>query len=98
MMSDEDVKRRGRPGKHSEDGVKRPARDTGFGERLKLVRSKRGYSLRALEAKMSPSVSRTAIMMYEQGEIMPRRENFLSLCRALEVDPEYLMDGKGEVE
>ncbi|MEM6318963.1 MAG: XRE family transcriptional regulator [Bacteroidota bacterium] len=60
-----------------------------FPERLKSARQMRGLSLRELVDLTSGKVSRQSISQYENGAMLPTRDNMLHLCEALEVTPEF---------
>lgn len=62
-----------------------------IGNRLKRAREALGLSLRDLEAAINGQVSAQAIGKYERDEMMPGSAVLLSLARALDVSPEYLL-------
>jgi Zn-dependent peptidase ImmA (M78 family)/DNA-binding XRE family transcriptional regulator len=62
-----------------------------IGNRLKRAREALGLSLRDLEAAIQGQVSAQAIGKYERDEMMPGSAVLLSLARALDVSPEYLL-------
>jgi Zn-dependent peptidase ImmA (M78 family)/transcriptional regulator with XRE-family HTH domain len=63
-----------------------------FGQRLKIVRSASGLSLRALAARIGNRVSAQMIGRYERGEAMPNSVVVLALAHALRVSENYLLD------
>lgn len=64
-------------------------------ERIKLARSKAGFSLRALSAAMGERVTAQAIGKYERGEDTPSSGVLLALAKALGVSLSYLLDAQG---
>lgn len=68
-----------------------------IGNRLKRARDALGLSLRELEARIQAQVSAQAIGKYERNEMMPGSSVLLSLAKALEVSPEYLLSER-EIE
>lgn len=58
-------------------------------ERLKELRTQKGYSVRKL-AELS-NVSKSAINMYEKGECHPKYEALVSIANALNVSIDYLL-------
>jgi Zn-dependent peptidase ImmA (M78 family)/DNA-binding XRE family transcriptional regulator len=68
-----------------------------IGSRLKRAREALGLSLRELEAAIQAQVSAQAIGKYERDEMMPGSTVLLSLARALNVSPEYLLSDR-EIE
>jgi len=68
-----------------------------IGNRLKRAREALGLSLRDLEARIQAQVSAQAIGKYERDEMMPSSSVLLSLAKALDVSPEYLLSQR-EVE
>ncbi len=67
-----------------------------FGLRLKLVRKQRGFSLKALAARMSPPLSAQAISKYEQGKMLPKSSVLVQLGKELDVSLDFLMGGQIE--
>ncbi|MFA6243339.1 MAG: XRE family transcriptional regulator [Candidatus Hydrogenedentales bacterium] len=67
------------------------------GMRLKLARSKCGFSLRDLESRIDNLVSAQAIGKYERGEMSPGSAVLIALSRALGVSIPYLLASQ-EVE
>ena len=63
-----------------------------FAENLKLARTMRGLSLKALSARMSPPVTPAALSYYESGRRFPGSAHLISLAKALDVSPDYLMN------
>jgi len=53
-----------------------------FGYRLKQARTMRGLSLRALEERISGTVSYNALNKYEKGEMMPGGEVLMAIAEA----------------
>jgi Zn-dependent peptidase ImmA (M78 family)/DNA-binding XRE family transcriptional regulator len=68
-----------------------------IGNRLKRSRESRGLSLRELEAAIQGQVSAQAIGKYERNEMMPSSTVLLSMAKALDVTPEYLLSAR-EIE
>lgn len=64
-------------------------------DRLRLARSKAGYSLRGLATAMGDKVTAQAIGKYERGESIPSSGVLLALAKALGVSLEYLLDTSG---
>ncbi len=62
-----------------------------IGARLKLARAAAGLSLRGLESRMDSAVTAQAIGKYERDEMMPSSAVLISLARALNVTPDYLL-------
>lgn len=62
-----------------------------IGNRLKLARDAAGLSLRDLQERMGDMVSAQAIGKYERDEMMPSSAVLMSLAKALDVSPEFLM-------
>jgi Zn-dependent peptidase ImmA (M78 family)/DNA-binding XRE family transcriptional regulator len=60
-----------------------------FPRRLKNARLMRGLSMDKLCSKMQNKVSKTAIMRYEKGEMMPNSSVMISLSNALNVKVDY---------
>jgi len=70
-----------------------------FGDRLKLARTRSGYSLRGLSAALDGEVTAQAIGKYERGEMMPSSGVLMRLTKALGVSMEYLLsDQVAELE
>jgi Zn-dependent peptidase ImmA (M78 family)/DNA-binding XRE family transcriptional regulator len=63
----------------------------GVGQRLRLLRLARGYSLEALASAMGNIVSKQAISQYEKGRILPSPIVLQHLARALGVHPNDLL-------
>src|SRR3954468_18529614 len=63
-----------------------------IGNRIRLARSKAGYSLRDLATAMGERVTPQAIGKYERGESEPSQEVMQALSKALAVSLNYLMD------
>ena len=61
-----------------------------FGERLKLARKRAGLSLRELSDRVQNQVSAQAIGKYEAGQMYPSSSVLVALCKALDVDLEFL--------
>ena len=68
-----------------------------IGNRLKRAREALGLSLRELEARIEARVSAQAIGKYERDEMMPGSSVLLTLAKALNVSPEYLLSER-EIE
>jgi Zn-dependent peptidase ImmA (M78 family)/DNA-binding XRE family transcriptional regulator len=68
-----------------------------IGNRLKRARDAVGLSLRELEAAIQGQVSAQAIGKYERDEMMPSSTILLSMAKALQVSPEYLLSER-EIE
>lgn len=68
-----------------------------IGKRLKRARDALGLSLRELEARIQAQVSAQAIGKYERDEMMPSSSVLISLAKALNVSPEYLLSER-EIE
>jgi transcriptional regulator with XRE-family HTH domain len=64
-----------------------------IGDRIKLARGRKGFSLRALSTEMKGKVTAQAIGKYERGEAYPGSDVLLSLSKALSVSMPYLVDG-----
>lgn len=66
--------------------------NTGFGNRLRLLRLSRELS----QSQLARAIDRhqTAIGPYERGEYMPARDVVDKLARVLETSPEYLLFGR----
>ena len=62
-----------------------------IGQRLKLVRSAAGLSLRDLEVKIGNRVTAQAIGKYERNESMPGSGVLIALADALDVSVDYLV-------
>lgn len=62
-----------------------------IGNRIKLAREARGWSLRDLEAQIDGLVSAQAIGKYERNEMMPSSKVLLALATALAVSPQFLL-------
>jgi len=60
-----------------------------FPERLKSARQMKGLSLRELTDLTDGQISRQAISQYENGAMLPTRDNLLHLCKALNITPEF---------
>lgn len=60
-----------------------------FPARLKSARQMRGLSLRELTELTNGQISRQSISQYENGAMLPTRENLLQLCLALNLTPEF---------
>lgn len=67
-----------------------------FGERLRLARKRAGLSMRALAARMEPTITAQAISKYEAGKMMPSSVVLVGLGRALDVSLDFLMSGQVE--
>jgi Zn-dependent peptidase ImmA (M78 family) len=63
-----------------------------IGDRIRLARSRAGYSLRDLATAMKDRVTAQAIGKYERGESLPSRDVLEALSKALGVSANYLMD------
>lgn len=63
-----------------------------IGARLKLARTRAGYSLRGLEGHMDRLVTAQAIGKYERGESLPRPHVLEALALALGVTVDYLFE------
>ncbi|MBP5787456.1 MAG: ImmA/IrrE family metallo-endopeptidase [Kiritimatiellae bacterium] len=63
-----------------------------FAENLKLARTMRGFSMKALSKKMSPSVTPAALSYYESGQRFPGSRHLIAIAKALGVSPDYLMN------
>lgn len=61
-----------------------------FLERLRAIRKERGYSLRALGAKIG--VTAPQLSYSERGKSGLKVEDFLALCEAMEIDPKDVFD------
>ena|SRR5258706_11238721 len=68
-----------------------------IGNRIKLAREARGWSLRDLEGQIKGLVSPQAIGKYERNEMTPSSKVLLALASALGVAPEFLLSEK-EIE
>jgi Zn-dependent peptidase ImmA (M78 family)/DNA-binding XRE family transcriptional regulator len=64
-------------------------------DRLKLARSKAGFSLRDLATAMNDRVTAQAIGKYERGEDIPSSGVLMALAKALNVSLSYLLDAQG---
>ena len=62
-----------------------------FGNRLKEIRKRRGYSQEKL-AELAGFESVVNISKLESGEHFPKKENWEKLCNALEIEPKELFD------
>lgn len=62
---------------------------TTFGQRLERARKMRALSLRELSAQLDGLVTQAALAKYEKGEMRPRSEVLIALCRALKLPPDY---------
>ena len=60
-----------------------------FGENLKKIRTRKGYSLRALSYECAIDFS--DIAKIERGEVNPTLLTLLELARALQVPPDELL-------
>ena len=60
-----------------------------MGERIRLMRSRLGLSLRDLEARIDHLVSAQAIGKYERGQMMPSPGVLVALSNALGVSRDY---------
>lgn len=65
-----------------------------IGNRLKLARDAKGWSLRDLEHAIDKLVSAQAIGKYERNEMMPGSKVLMALAKALEVSVDYLLSDK----
>ena len=63
-----------------------------FAVNLKLARTMRGLSMKALSVRMSPSVTPAALSYYESGRRFPGSGHLLAIAKVLEVSPDYLMN------
>lgn len=66
-----------------------------IGERIRLARARKGWSLRDLEARLDNLVSAQAIGKYERGEMMPSSRVLIALADALGVSESYLAGQSG---
>lgn len=70
--------------------------DTDFnkviGDVLKEKRVAKGWSLLELSRKMNNKVSRQTLFHYENGETKIRRNIFIEICKAHNIDPDSLID------
>jgi Zn-dependent peptidase ImmA (M78 family) len=64
-------------------------------DRIKLARSKAGFSLRDLSAAMNEKVTAQAIGKYERAEDVPSSGVLTALAKALKVSLSYLLDTQG---
>ena len=62
-----------------------------IGNRIKLAREARGWSLRDLEGHIKGLVTAQAIGKYERNEMAPSSKVLLALAAALDVAPEFLL-------
>jgi len=61
-----------------------------FKDKLQYLRKERGYSLEEL-AELA-NVSDTSIFFYERNERTPHKNTVIQLAKALDVDPDVLMN------
>lgn len=70
--------------------------DTDFnkviGDVLKEKRVANGWSLLELSKRINNKVSRQSLFHYESGETKIRRNIFIDICKAYNIDPDLLMD------
>lgn len=64
------------------------------GERIRKVRKEQ--KLTQQEVAKRTGVSPTSLVFWERDETSPKGENLLSLCKTLGIEPEWLLNGKGE--
>ena len=67
-----------------------------FGERLKLLRVKKGLTLEDVAKKIG--VSKTTVSQWERGKTIPRDERLLPLSLLFDVSPSQLFESKQEQE
>ena len=63
------------------------------GKRLQILRERHGLSLSQLASRLDVSVSRQSIAKYEADKMLPRRQTLQSLCRVLNTDADYILNG-----
>ncbi len=67
-----------------------------FGDRIRELRKKKGLSIQELAALVK--VSENTILRWEKGKVTPRSRTVLEkLSEILEVNPEWLLTGEGEM-
>lgn len=66
-----------------------------FSERLKELRTSKGYSLQDLADRCN--ISKSAINLYERGERHPKHEGLVAIANVFNVDTDYLL-GKTDVK
>lgn len=60
-----------------------------FAERLKSARQLNGMSLQDLADALGKEISKQALHKYEKGEVIPDSERIQSLCKVLNLRPDY---------
>ncbi len=65
-----------------------------FSDRLRALRSERGYSLRGL-AKLV-GVTANAVLRWEKAEVTPTRDKMMELAATFQVEPGWLAWGIGD--
>ena len=63
-----------------------------IGERLQMMRKRRGLSLRALSDRLGNAVSAQALSKYEREDFAPGSDMLIRLADALETSVDYLME------
>lgn len=67
-----------------------------IGKRIRTVRETKRITQTQLGKKLSPSVTATAISLYESGEREPNLNVIIDIASALRVSKEYLINGVEE--
>ena len=67
-----------------------------FGERLKLLRVKKGFTLEDVAKNIG--VSKATVSQWERGKTIPRDERLLPLSLLFEISPSQLFESKQEQE
>ena len=62
-----------------------------FGERVKILRNKHGYSMQGLANKLG--VTKSSVNMWENGGSIPRPKTLIALAQTLNVSTDYLLKG-----
>lgn len=68
-------------------GIKKPFK---FGEKLRAVRERKGYTLKVVA--QAAGVSESLVSQIERNRVSPAIDTLLSLADALEIDLEYLFE------
>lgn len=67
-----------------------------FPQRLRMARKMKGWSMQELADQMGNTISKQAISRYENGDMIPERENFLSILNALNIKEDFF--NRGEID
>ncbi len=65
-----------------------------FPQRLRMARKMNGWSMQELADQMNNKISKQAISRYENGDMIPERENFLAIVNSLGVKEDFFHRGK----